>query len=166
MCLSYPLLRMPNKQDMTSQTMENTTKVDDEILDENKSHLKGRLKQECEILECSKATTTQTVATMEYMTIDICLIILYHISSRKTAGSILATTTLFFWKVSSLPVNGTPASTGRTKETKLRKSRSVPTNHEFEKGNCFISLFLKVRKASQLLYELLRFITFLSSRRL
>ena len=140
MCLSYPLLHMPNKQDITS--METTMKIEDKILDENGSDLKERLNQDCKIPGNSVATTTQSVTTTEDLVLDVCFIFLYHITSRKSAGSILATTALFFWKVSSFPVNGTASSTDHTKKTKIRKSRSVSTRHKFDKGNnCFLALF-------------------------
>ena len=136
MCLSYPLLRMLNKQDMTSQTMEETT-MQEKILDENKSNLKRRLTQEN--VESSVVTTTQSVATIEDMALDVCFIFLYHLTSRKSLESILATTALLFWKVSSFPVNCTASSTDLTKGTKTWRRKSISTSHAFEKGNGFLT---------------------------
>ncbi len=136
-CLWYPVLRMPSKQDMTSQRMEKTGNFDNKTLDEN--NLKGfkRLKQDCKVNETSVQTTTQSVASEEYIFVDLCFLFLYHMTSRKSAESILATTALFFWKVSALPVNCTSSSTDHTRRTKVRKSRSVSTTFEFNQGNCF-----------------------------
>ena len=126
--------------------METTMKMEDKILDKNESDLKERLNQDCKIPGSSVATTTQSLVTIEYLALDVCFIFLYHITSRKSAGSILATTALFFWKVSSFPVNGTASSTHHTKKTKIRKSRSVSTSHKFDKGNNVSSFcFLKQR---------------------
>ena len=143
-CLCYPVLRMPSKQDMTSQIMERTGKFDNKTLDEDKSNLKGRkcLKQDCKITE-SSVQTRCVATTQEYIPTELCFIFLYHLTSRKSTESILTTTALFFWKVSALPVNCTASSTDRTRETGMRKSRSVSTSNEFSRGNYLLAIFPK-----------------------
>lgn len=130
--LCYLVLRMPSKY-MTSRIMERTSKVDSETLDENKHNLKGiiGLKQDC---ESSLQTTPQSV---ENIFTDFCFLFLYHITTRRPTESILATTALFFWKVSAFPVNCT--SSDRNRETGVRIQRDASTrsgvNTSESKGN-------------------------------
>ena len=140
-CLSYLLLRMPSKN-MTSRIMDRTSKVDGETSEENKHNLKGvkRLNQDCKqsepLLRTSEAGGVENIFT------DFCFLLLYHITRRKPTESILATTALFFWKVSAFPVNGTASISELARETKVRLRREVSTTNEIDssetKGNCLI----------------------------
>ncbi|XP_028407714.1 uncharacterized protein LOC114530304 [Dendronephthya gigantea] len=150
--LWYPVLRMASKEVDTTHIM------DTETLDENKTNLKmiKHLKKDsnCKVSDI-RSDETQTSMT-EYISTDVCLIFLCHLTTRRSTECVLATTALFFWKVSAFPVNCI-SSADCTRENGARKSRSVSTNNEFDRGECEKDWFKFDGKCFQLTREIMNY---------
>ena len=132
--LCYPVLRMPSNEGTTDMTSYVLAMDKMEILEQEREK---RLKQD--LAQCMSQARTQSTSSEEYLSMNFCFIILYHLTSRRsTTESILATTVLFFWKVSAFPVNCTTRS-DHTKEPglqgrQLRKARSISARVELHRG--------------------------------